>query len=219
MAEVSSFARERFSMIEHQLRGQGITDENVLQAMGRLPRHRFLPREQWAEAYAPRAVPIAQQQTLSQPFIVATMTQALALRGGERILEIGTGSGYQAAVLAMLGARVFSVERHASLAQRAREVLDELEIPRVVLSIGDGSLGWPEEAPFDGILVTAATPALPHALLEQLADPGRLVAPIGNPHLQSLVVVRRENGEDFQEEGCACRFVPLLGEGGFAGEE
>ncbi len=219
MAEVNSFARERFSMIEHQLRGQGISDERVLQAMGRLPRHRFLPPEQWGEAYAPRAIPIAQQQTLSQPFIVATMTQALALRGGERVLEIGTGSGYQAAVLALLGARVYSVERHASLAQRAREVLDELEIPGIELSIGDGSLGWPEEAPFDGILVTAAAPALPGALLKQLADPGRLVAPVGNQHLQTLVIVRRENGEDAQEQGCACRFVPLLGEGGFAGEE
>jgi protein-L-isoaspartate(D-aspartate) O-methyltransferase len=135
------------------------------------------------------------------------------------VLEIGTGSGYQAAVLAMLGAKVFSVERHASLARRAREVLDELEISGVELSIGDGSRGWPQQAPFDGILVTAAAPSVPEALLEQLADPGRLVAPVGNRHLQSLVVVRRENGEDLPEEGCACRFVPLLGEGGFAGEE
>lgn len=218
MEEVNSFARERFSMIEHQLRGQGITDERVLQVMGRVPRHRFLPQQQWDEAYAPRAVPIEEGQTLSQPFIVATMTQALSLAGGEKVLEIGTGSGYQATVLAMLGARVYSVERHASLAQRARQVLDELGISGIELSVGDGSTGWPKEAPFDAILVTAAAPSLPEELLAQLADPGRLVAPVGGRHLQTLLIVRRENGEDHIAEGCACRFVPLLGEGGFAGE-
>jgi protein-L-isoaspartate(D-aspartate) O-methyltransferase len=215
---MTSFASERFSMVEHQLRGQGITDQAVLAAMGRIPRHRFLDESRWNEAYAPRAVPLQDGQTLSQPFMVALMSQALALRPGLRVLEIGTGSGYQAAVLAEMGARVFSVERMDTLARRARSVLDALGYESVRIRVGDGSLGWPEEAPFDRIVVTAAAPAVPPALVGQLADPGLLVVPVGDRDLQHLALVHRDQGSLVQEEGCACRFVPLVGEEGFAGE-
>lgn len=218
MAELRSFAQERFSMVEHQLRGQGIVDEQVLEAMRRLPRHRFLDPGRELEAYAPRAVPIEEGQTLSQPFIVALMTQTLRLSGGEKVLEIGTGTGYQAAVLAMLGAEVFSVERHELLALRARSTLDEMGFEQVALSIGDGSRGWPEHAPYDRILVTAAAPTLPVSLVSQLRDPGILVAPIGNSELQQLEVLELREGNSTHSTGCACRFVPLVGEEGFADE-
>lgn len=218
MAELGSFARERFSMVEHQLRGQGIHDERVLEIMGRLPRHRFLDEGRAQEAYAPRAVPIEEGQTLSQPFIVALMTQTLQLQGGERVLEIGTGSGYQAAILAMLGAKVYSVERHELLARGARDTLDALGFHEVELSVGDGSLGWSDQAPFDRILVTAAAPQLPTALIAQLADPGMLVAPVGDSELQHLEILELQDGVQQAQRGCACRFVPLLGVEGFAHE-
>ncbi len=218
MEPVGTFAPARFSMVEHQLRRQGIHDEKVLAAMARIPRHLFLPPPRRTEAYAPKAVPIEEGQTLSQPFMVALMSQELEIRGGEKVLEVGTGSGYQAAVLAEMGARVYSIERHERLAQGARAVLDALGYPEVVLSVGDGSRGWLAEAPFDRILVTAAAPALSRELRAQLGRPGILVAPVGGRHLQTLQILRREAEGDTVREGCACRFVPLVGAEGFEEE-
>ncbi len=219
MEPVSRFAAARFSMVQHQLRGQGIEDERVLDAMGRIPRHRFLPPERQAEAYLPRAVPIEQGQTLSQPFMVALMSQELRLQGGEKVLEVGTGTGYQAAVLAEMGAQVYSIERYEELARSARLHLDELGYRQVQLSVGDGSRGWPAHAPFDRILVTAAAPRIPQALLEELGPEGLLVAPVGDRDLQTLWILQRGEEGERVREGCACRFVPLVGEEGFVEED
>ncbi len=209
------FARERHAMVERQLAAEGIHDPRVLAAMEGVPRHLFLPPERWDEAYAPRAVPIGAGQTISQPWIVARMTQALELRGDECVMEIGTGSGYQAAVLDRLADFVLGIERIEGLAHRARRTLDEVGATRVAVVVGDGSDPGFVQALFDRILVTAAAPALPRSLLEHLADPGILVCPVGDAHLQVLQVLRREGGRDRLEVHEACRFVPLLGREGF----
>jgi protein-L-isoaspartate(D-aspartate) O-methyltransferase len=208
-------------MVERQLRGGGIRDERVLAVMAQIPRELFVPVESLAHAYLDGALPIASGQTISQPHMVAHMTELLELRPGMRVLEVGTGSGYGAAVLAGLGCRVVSVERHPELAEAARDRLAGLglalgfaEAVRVV--VGDGSLGWPADAPFDGIVVTAAAPRVPAALPAQLADGGRLVVPVGMRGRQELMLVVRR-GDSFEERACGpCVFVPLIGEGGFA---
>lgn len=207
---------ERRNMVDHQLRQAGIADERVLGAMEAMPRHAFLDASQWDEAYQPRAVPIGQGQTISQPFMVALMTERLEVAGGENVLEIGTGSGYQAAVLALMGARVVTIERIPELAHRARHALLGLGLGEVDVVVGDGSSAAPLRGRFDRIVVTAAAPALPPSLLDHLADPGILVCPVGDRDLQVLEIVRREGGRDRVERSCACRFVPLLGEEGFA---
>jgi protein-L-isoaspartate(D-aspartate) O-methyltransferase len=208
-------AAQRAEMVERQLRRRGIFDERVLAAMGEVPREEFVPEHLRARAYADSALPIGEGQTISQPWIVAAICQALELRGGERVLEIGTGSGYSAAVLALLAAEVLSVERVASLAATARRALDSLGVDSVEVNVGDGSLGLPERAPFDVIAVHATAPDVPRALLGQLADDGRLVAPIAADDADLLTVFRRRGDELTGETIGPCRFVPLLGEEGF----
>jgi len=207
----SDYERLRLQMVERQLRKRGIADEEVLAAMARVPRHRFVGEaSRWA-AYEDEPVPIGSGQTISQPYMVARMTELVQVDRESRVLEVGTGSGYQAAVLAEMAGHVWSIERHSELAERARGILAELGYSNVHVVVGDGSLGLPEEAPFDGIVVTAAAPEVPAALLEQLADGGRLVIPVGGSFGQRLRVVRRR-GLDFAEtDVLGCRFVPLIG--------
>lgn len=206
-------------MVERQLRGRGIADEQVLAAMAAIPRERFVPPDLRRHSYGDDALPIAWGQTISQPYMVARMTELLEPRPGLRVLEIGTGSGYQAAVLAQIGCSVLSVERHAPLADAARKRLEQLGLAgSVTIVVGDGSLGRPQEAPFEGIVVTAAAPAVPDALTAQLADGGRLVIPIGPRRRQELVLVVR-HGNGFDRRDCGpCVFVPLVGEAGFTHE-
>ena len=204
-------------MVEGQLRGRGIRDERVLAAMAALPRDLFVPPNLRSRAYGDNALPIASGQSISQPYMVARMTELLEPPPGARVLEVGTGSGYQAAVLAVLGCSVFSVERHAGLADAARARLEDLGLAgTVAVVVGDGSLGWPAEAPFDGIVVTAAAPAVPDRLTAQLASGGRLVIPVGPRRRQELILVVRR-GDAFETRECgACVFVPLVGQGGFS---
>lgn len=215
---MAGHAARRAAMVERQLRRRGIADERVLTAMGRVPREAFVPPRLRHRAYADSALPIGAGQTISQPWIVAAICQALELRGGERVLEVGTGSGYSAAVLALLAAAVLSVERHRPLSLAAGETLASLGVANIELAVGDGSLGLPERAPFAAIAVHAAAPAPPPALLAQLDEGGRLVVPVAAGEAEELVVVRRR-GEEFEAASIGpCRFVPLVGAGGF-GEE
>jgi protein-L-isoaspartate(D-aspartate) O-methyltransferase len=208
--------RERAAMVSGQLRGRGIKDERVLEAMGAVPREAFVSAAERRHAYADEALPIDAGQTISQPYMVARMTELLDVQPGDRILEIGTGSGYQAAVLARLGAHVTSLERQAVLAPTARTRIQDLGLgDQVEIRVADGSLGDPTGAPWDGIIVTAAAPAIPDALREQLADGGHLVIPVGPRDRQILMVVTR-HGQDWSEQpDGACIFVPLIGAGGF----
>ncbi|MCA1684409.1 MAG: protein-L-isoaspartate(D-aspartate) O-methyltransferase [Planctomycetia bacterium] len=203
--------------IARQVRDRGVTDPRVLDALARVSRAWFLPDDQRPFADDDRAIPIGCDQTVSQPYMVAVMTAELVLTGRERVLEIGTGSGYQTAVLAALASDVYTVERHATLSLRARGRLDGLGLTNVHYRTGDGSLGWPEEAPFDRVLVTAATPAFPVTLFSQLGEEGLLVAPLGGDDGQTLTVVRKQNGRAVIRELFSCRFVPLIGAEGWGG--
>ena len=208
---------EQIAALLAELRRQGIRDERVLGALGRVPRDRFVPEEHRAEAWANAALPIGAGQTISQPFVVALMTEALALRGPERVLEIGTGSGYQTAILAELAAEVVSVERHAELAAGAERLLRELGYRNVAVHVGDGTTGWADAAPYDRIIVTAAGPRVPPPLLAQLrADGGRMVIPVGEPHDQHLVAVDRDGDQTRETTLGPVRFVPLIGRAGWA---
>jgi protein-L-isoaspartate(D-aspartate) O-methyltransferase len=202
-------------MVERQLRRRGIADERVLAAMGEVPRERFVPERFRRRAYADSALPIGEGQTISQPWIVAAICQALELSGSERVLEVGSGSGYSAAVLAHLAAEAIGIERHASLAAEARRALGALGVVNVELLVGDGSRGVPERAPFEAIAVHATAPAPPRTLLGQLADGGRLVVPIAADGADLLTVFRRAGERLDREEIGPCRFVPLIGEEGF----
>lgn len=209
-------ARRR--MVQEQLIPRGITDRRVLEALVKVPRHLFVPEALWHQAYSDRPLPIGYGQTISQPYIVALMTEALELQGDERVLEVGTGSGYQAAILAELAKQVYSVERMPELARRARRILDRLGYGNVLIRVGDGSKGWPERAPFDAIIVTAGAPKVPKALLQQLKVGGRMVIPVGDEHSQELLkIVRLKDGFQ-QEELGGCRFVKLIGEEGWRAE-
>lgn len=212
---VNPFAERRARMVERQLRRRGIHDERVLAAMGEAPREAFLPAQLRDRAYADEALPIAEGQTISQPWIVAAICQALALTGVELVLEVGTGSGYSAAVLSLLAAHVVSVERHDTLSQRAARALEELGIVNVELVVGDGSLGVSDRAPFDAVAVHATAPQAPPALLDQLVDGGRLVVPISGREVDMLTVLRREGAGIAEETIGPCRFVPLIGKDGF----
>jgi protein-L-isoaspartate(D-aspartate) O-methyltransferase len=203
-------------MVARQLVRRGIEDPRVLEVMARIPREAFVPGAPESAAYDDRALPIDEGQTISQPYIVARMTELLAVEPGDRILEIGTGSGYQAAVLAMLGARVVTIERHAPLARGATERLDRLGIKGVEVLVGDGSRGDPSGAPWDGILVTAGAPTVPDALREQLAVGARLVIPVGPRDQQELIVIERRSSTEWSEwSDGAVIFVPLVGEAGW----
>ncbi|HAR98966.1 MAG TPA: protein-L-isoaspartate O-methyltransferase [Syntrophus sp. (in: bacteria)] len=212
------YTKQRKRMVETQLRSRGIRDERVLKAMETIPRHLFVDEALRDQAYFDHPLPIDAGQTISQPYIVALMTAALELRGRERVLEIGTGSGYQTAVLAALADQVFSIERVAPLASRARKILDALDDYNVAIRIGDGTYGWREESPFDAIIVTAGAPRVPRILVEQLAVGGRLVIPVGDRHTQDLIRVIRQSeeaGDIKQEDLGGCRFVSLIGEHGW----
>jgi protein-L-isoaspartate(D-aspartate) O-methyltransferase len=202
-------------MVERQLRRRGIHDQRVLEAMGSVPRELFVGERQRRRAYADSALPIGSGQTISQPWIVAAICQAMELRGPERVLEIGTGSGYSAAVLAKLAAEVLTIERHAELAREAEEVLRGLGVTNVEVIVGDGSRGLPERAPFDAIAVHATAPGPPASLLEQLAEDGRLVVPVASRGADMLTLYRRHGDEISTEVIGPCRFVPLIGAEGF----
>lgn len=208
-------AAARARMVERQLRRRGIEDERVLAAMGAVPRERFVPETLRNRAYADSALPIGEEQTISQPWIVAAILQALQLRGPERVLEVGTGSGYSTMVLAQLADHVVSVERHRALSEGAARLLDALAVRNAELVVGDGTLGFPARAPFDAIAVHATAPAPPPALLDQLAEGGRLVIPIASGEADMLTVLRRQGAEISSETIGPCRFVPLIGEEGF----
>ncbi|MBO0911178.1 MAG: protein-L-isoaspartate(D-aspartate) O-methyltransferase [Acidobacteria bacterium] len=209
------YLEERRRMVEAQLRHRGIRDERVLGAMLRVPRHEFVPEETRSRAYGDHPIPIGEGQTISQPFIVALSLEALELAGSEKVLEIGTGSGYQTALLGELARAVYSVERHPSLAERAESVLARLGSRNTKVMVGDGSHGLREFAPYDGILVAAAAPSIPESLLDQLAEGGRMVIPVGPPHAQELDRVRRQEGNFNVEVIEGCRFVPLIGAEGY----
>ncbi len=202
-------------MVKEQLINRGITDERVLQAMSVVPRHLFLDQAFWPRAYGDYPLPIGCDQTISQPYIVATMTQELGIKGDEKILEIGTGSGYQTAILSFLGARVYTIERNAELSKQAETIIRNLKIKNVHFKIGDGSIGLGKYAPYDGIIVTAGAPDIPDELMEQLAAGGTIIIPVGKRDTQRLIRITR--GEDIIEKHdmFACAFVPLLGKQGW----
>jgi protein-L-isoaspartate(D-aspartate) O-methyltransferase len=208
-------AEARRCMVELQLRRRDIVDEAVLAAMERVPRELFVPEPERSRAYDDAALPLAHGQTISQPYMVARIAEALAVRVGDRVLDVGTGSGYQAAVLAELGADVVTIERIPELAERARENLAAAGYDRVEVVVGDGTLGVPERAPFDAIAVAAAAPGFPETLYEQLRPRGRLVVPVGGPRGQRLEVIVRSPEGPAVVHSVPCRFVPLLGEEGF----
>ena len=211
----TNYEKERELMLESHLARRGIKDKRVLDAMRQVPRHLFIPKDMRDLAYCDGPLPIGQGQTISQPYIVALMTELLELTGQEKVLELGTGSGYQAAILSRLVSQVYSVERHAALAEQAEKVLAQLGYDNVVISVGDGTLGWPEHSPYEAIIVTAAAPDIPQPLMEQLADGGRLVAPVGSRWSQVLAKVKRQGETLAREHLTAVAFVPLVGKYGW----
>ncbi len=200
----------RRKMVEQQLKSRGIRSPQVLEVMARVPREHFVPRESAASAFADQALPIDCDQTISQPYMVALMTESLELTGGERVLEIGTGSGYQTAILAELAAEVYTVERHKLLLLSAQTRLNELEYRNIYFRHADGREGWADESPFDRIIITAAAESCPTGLMLQLADDGLLIGPFGTSEVQTLQVMRKVNGQQQQTELTRCRFVPLV---------
>jgi protein-L-isoaspartate(D-aspartate) O-methyltransferase len=206
---------ERLRMVSEQLRKRRISDERVLHAMEKVPRHLFVPQENRQLAYNDGPLPIGEGQTVSQPYMVAVMTQHLNVKGGEKILEIGTGSGYQSAILMELGGELFTIERIHSLGERAKDRLTELGYKNFHIRIDDGTKGWPDAGPFDGILVTAGAPSVPDVLVEQLNDGGRLVIPVGSRHSQALVTCEKKGEACITDEDIMCVFVPLIGKYGW----
>lgn len=209
------FTAVRLAMVKDQLQSRDITDSRILQAMGEVPRHRFISPEWRFEAYSDRPLPIGEGQTISQPYMVAFMLQALELRSDARVLEVGTGSGYQAAILSQLVPQVYSMEYFPALAERARTILQQLSYRNVQVIVGDGSLGLPQYAPYNGIIVAAAAPSTPRALLDQLAEGGRLAIPVGDTTGQDLLIIHKHGTSYTEERSIPCRFVPLLGKEGW----
>jgi len=212
---MNDYPLAREAMVKEQLIPRGIKDAHVLAAMGRIPREMFVPHGMRPLAYEDRPLPINEEQTISQPYIVAEMTQWLALTGGEKVLEIGTGSGYQAAVLAELCGTLYTVERIEPLLLKARAVLEKLGYENIEYKVDDGTLGWLEHAPYDAIMVTAGAPEIPEPLMEQLAEDGRMVVPVGNHFSQRLIRVIRQNGRYLERDLGGVRFVPLKGDHGW----
>lgn len=214
------FTIARRRMVEQQIIARGVDDQRVIDAMLQVPRHLFVEPGLQSHAYSDASLPIGEKQTISQPYMVASMSAALELQGHERILEIGTGSGYQSAVLSLLVKRVYSIERISSLAGRARKVLDHLCMSNINVKVGDGTIGWRDQAPFDGILVAAGAPDIPGEYLQQLEIGGKLVLPVGDRSQQILMrVTRLENDKFKREQLMGCRFVPLIGEQGWLTDE
>jgi protein-L-isoaspartate(D-aspartate) O-methyltransferase len=213
------FSNQRIAMVELQLRRRGIKDDRVLHAMEGVPRHQFVPEPLRVDAYADMPLPIGNGQTISQPYIVAAMLEALQVRQSDRVLEIGAGSGYMAALLGELAAEVFAIERHADLAERARATLEMLGYRNVQIIVGDGSNGYPSAAPYDRIIASAAAPIIPPALIEQLAEGGRMVIPVGPAHAQQLHLLRKLGGEANVTMLDPCRFVPMIGESAYRAQE
>jgi len=209
------FTAARNEMVATQLIPRGISDKRVLEVMRKIPRHRFIPKSLEDVAYADCALPIGEGQTISQPYMVAIMTELLRLKGDEKVLEIGTGSGYQAAILSLLCQKIITIDRVEILAENAAKLLGSLGYKNVEIVVGDGTLGFEKEAPFDGILVTAGAPDVPKILVEQLADGGRLVIPVGDRFHQVLTTVTKQGTEIFTEESIGCVFVPLVGKYGW----
>jgi protein-L-isoaspartate(D-aspartate) O-methyltransferase len=218
VSEVGAFQGERQRMVDDQLRRRDISDRRVLEAMRSVPRHRFVPQDLDHLAYADAPLPIGHRQTISQPYIVALMSQMLLLRGPEKVLDVGTGSGYQAAILARLAQRVISLERIPELAEAARTVLQEIGIDNVEVHLADGSSGWPSQAPYDAILVAASAPRAPRPLLEQLCEGGRLVIPVGGVEGQILERWTRRGDTWDCEQAAPVSFVPLVGEHGWSAD-
>ena len=212
---IIDFAQARERMVQEQLVSRGINDPRVLRAMAKVPRHLFLESELWDQAYEDHPLPIGENQTISQPYMVALMAEALGLKGMERVLEIGTGSGYLAAVLSELCAEVFSVEMVPALAVNARTLLKSLGYRNVSVLAGDGTLGWEEHSPYDAVVISAAAPCIPRPLLEQLKIPGYLVFPMGEKELQTLVRIRKDSGGIREEYFGECQFVRLTGRYGW----
>ncbi len=210
-----NYESERNRMVDEQVAARGVRDQRVLAALRRVPRHEFLPEAIRGMAYGDHALPLGEGQTMSQPYMVAVMTELLNLKGTERVLEIGTGSGYQAAVLAELCEKVYTVERIKTLAEKARATLNRLGYTRVAVKIYDGTYGWKEMAPFDAIMVTAGAPDIPAPLVEQLRDDGRIVIPVGERYGQMLVKAVKTAKGMVMEKGIPCMFVPLIGNHGW----
>ncbi|MFQ5585399.1 MAG: protein-L-isoaspartate(D-aspartate) O-methyltransferase [Thermodesulfobacteriota bacterium] len=214
-----NYTRARQVMVETQIIPRGIRDERVIDAMIEVPRHLFVEEGLKEQAYNDYPLPIGEGQTISQPYIVALMTESLDLKGYERVLEIGTGSGYQTAILALLAEKVYTVERIPVLASRARRLLDEVHCSNVVIKICDGTGGLPEEAPFEAIIVTAASPEVPEILVKQLSDGGRMIIPVGTEYEQTLLKVSRRGERFFKESLGGCRFVKLIGQHGWSAKK
>jgi len=215
MDKEKHFEEQRNTMVETQLIPRGITDKNGLDAMRKVPRHRFIPENMRESAYDDCPLPIGEGQTISQPYMVALMTECLELKGDEKVLEIGTGSGYQAAILAEISGQVYTVERFEKLCNGAGEILKACGYANIELRVGDGSEGWAEFSPYDGIIVTAGSPDIPQSLTEQLGEGGRLVVPVGGYYSQELVIMKKKGRKLKRRDVCGCIFVPLVGKYGW----
>ena len=210
-SDIQAYAGQRRKMVEKQILGRGIKDLSVMEVLSRVPRHLFVNSSLQHRAYGDCPLPIGENQTISQPYIVALMTQVLDLKGGERVLEIGTGSGYQTAILAELASHVFTIERVKPLVKKTKELLEGLKYKNIVFKTFDGTYGWRDQSPFDAILISAATPSIPKSLIEQLADKGRLVAPVGERESQDLIVLNKNGNKVMERKIGSCKFVPLIG--------
>jgi protein-L-isoaspartate(D-aspartate) O-methyltransferase len=209
------FKRLRDEMISRQIESRNITDRNVIEAMRHVPRHLFVSEALMDQAYGDFPLPIGEQQTISQPYIVAEMTQALDISKEDRVLELGTGSGYQTAILSLLSFRVYTIERIHALYVKARKIFDHLKYHNIISKYSDGTLGWKDESPFDAIIVTAGSPDIPKPLIDQLADGGRMVLPVGSQHSQKLIKIYKDKDGVHQTDLGGCRFVKLVGEYGW----
>ena len=217
---MNDYTISRRRMVEEQVIARGVTDPRVIDAMLKVPRHKFVEEALAGKAYQDAPLPIGEKQTISQPYMVAVMSEALMLDGSERVLEVGTGSGYQAAVLALLADRVYSLERIPSLARRARKVLDDNGFSKVNIRLADGTVGWQGMGPFDGIIVTAGAPKVPQEYMDQLSLGGRLIIPVGDRESQILMRITRVGEAEYKEEKMlGCRFVPLIGNQGWKQEK
>ncbi|MCK4672843.1 protein-L-isoaspartate(D-aspartate) O-methyltransferase [candidate division WOR-3 bacterium] len=215
MIEVKEWIFERERMVKEQIIARGIKDNRVIEAIKKVPRHLFVDKTYYHQAYNDYPLPIGQDQTISQPYMVAAMTEILELKGSEKVLEVGTGSGYQTAILALLCSKVYSIERISDLTRKARLKLDKLGFRNINLVVGDGSLGWPDYAPYTGIMVTAGAPEIPNTLINQLDENGRLVIPVGDEYSQILNLVKKHKGRIYRKEFFGCTFVPLVGKIGW----